>query len=133
MPPSPALRFSPARQLRTQKHRRGRSLEGGLKLKERDDSLALFNDIQARKGESFLLQSIDDLDESLCRFQNYLIFSKLLVFISVYGRYFIAPNDPPLFSFSFLHILFFLVFKGSEIEIFPRLQAWYFCSISKRE
>ncbi|XXG62303.1 hypothetical protein AAC387_Pa05g0683 [Persea americana] len=71
MPPSPALRFSPARQLRTQKHRRGRSLEGGLKLKERDDSLALFNDIQARKGEIFLLQSIDDLDESLSKLRYF--------------------------------------------------------------
>lgn len=82
MPPSPALRFSQARQLRTHNHRRGRSLEGGLQLKERDDDLALFNNMQARKRENFLLQSMDDLDESLCRFQNRLIFSKLLVLIS---------------------------------------------------
>lgn len=114
MPPSPTLRFSPARQLRTQTHRRGRSLEGGLKLKERDDNLALFNDIQARKRESFLLQSIDDLDESLCRFQNYLILSKLLLFISVYGRYFIAPNDPPLFFLLFFAYFIFLGIQGQQ-------------------
>lgn len=64
MPPSPALRCSPGRELRATNHKRGHSLEAGLLFRERDDDLALFNEMQARERESFLLQSSDDLEDT---------------------------------------------------------------------
>lgn len=72
MPPSPALRVSPAREVRMENHhKRGRSLEGGLLFKDKDDDLALFKDMQNRERDSFLLQPADDLDDSLCNFQTH--------------------------------------------------------------
>lgn len=66
MPPSPALRYSPGREMRASNHKRGRSLESGLLFKEKDDDLALFNEMQTKEKESFLLQSSDDMDDTLC-------------------------------------------------------------------
>jgi hypothetical protein len=66
MPPSPALRYSPGREPRAENHKRGRSLEGGLLFKEKDEDLALFNEMQSREGENFLLQSADDFEDSFC-------------------------------------------------------------------
>lgn len=68
MPPSPALRFSPAREPRADGHKRGRSLESGLLFREKDDDLALFNEMQSKERESFLLQSTDDLEDSFGNF-----------------------------------------------------------------
>ncbi|XP_038703892.1 uncharacterized protein LOC120000091 [Tripterygium wilfordii] len=64
MPPSPALRVSPGREMRADKHKRGRSLEGGLLLKQKDDDLALFNEMQSKEKEDFLLQSTDDFEDT---------------------------------------------------------------------
>jgi len=66
MPPSPALRYSPGREMRASSHKRGRSLESGLLFKEKDDDLALFNEMQSKEKESFLLQSTDDMEDTLC-------------------------------------------------------------------
>ena len=68
MPASPALRYSPGREPRADGHKRGRSLEGGLLFREKDDDLALFNEMQSRERENFLLQSLDDLEDSFCNF-----------------------------------------------------------------
>jgi len=68
MPPSPALRFSPGREPRADGHKRGRSLESGLLLREKDDDLTLFNEMQSKEKESFLLQLTDDLEDSFCNF-----------------------------------------------------------------
>jgi hypothetical protein len=68
MPPSPALRYSPGREPRADNHKRGRSLEGGLLLKDKDDDLAMFNEMQSRERESFLLQSADDFEVTFCNF-----------------------------------------------------------------
>ncbi|KAF2292854.1 hypothetical protein GH714_029384 [Hevea brasiliensis] len=68
MPPSPALRYSPGREPRAENHRRGHSLEGGLLFKEKDDDLALFNEMQSRERENFLLQSSDDFEDTFCNF-----------------------------------------------------------------
>lgn len=68
MPPSPALRFSPGREPRAENHKRGRSLESGLLFREKDDDLALFNEMQSRERENFLLQSSDDLEDSFSNF-----------------------------------------------------------------
>jgi len=68
MPPSPALRFSPGREPRADGHKRGRSLESGLLFREKDDDLTLFNEMQSREKESFLLQLTDDLEDSFCNF-----------------------------------------------------------------
>lgn len=67
MPPSPALRCSPGREQRANSHRRGRSFESGMLLKEKDEDLALFNEMQTKEKESFLLQSTDDLEDTFCK------------------------------------------------------------------
>ncbi|KAH7833293.1 hypothetical protein Vadar_004875 [Vaccinium darrowii] len=64
MPPSPARRSSPGRELRGDNHKRGRSLDPGILLRERDDDLALFNEMQTREKESFLLKSNDDFEDT---------------------------------------------------------------------
>lgn len=64
MPPSPAMRCSPGREPRGNHHRRGRSFESGIFLKEKDEDLALFNEMQTREKEDFLLQSSDDLEDT---------------------------------------------------------------------
>lgn len=66
MPPSPAMRDSPGRELRFENHKRGRSLEGGFLLREKDDDLALFSDMQSKEKDNFLLQSADDFEDSFC-------------------------------------------------------------------
>lgn len=68
MPPSPALRYSPGRELRGENHKRWRSLESGLNVQEKDDDLALFNEMQSKERENFLLQSSDDAEDSFCNF-----------------------------------------------------------------
>lgn len=113
MPPSPALRISPARELRTEIHKRGRSLEGGLLLKDKDDDLALFNDMQNRERENFLLQSTDDFDDSLSAKLRYFSDLKLGISIPVRGEssdllnadgdkndydWLLTPPDTPLFT-----------------------------------
>lgn len=63
MPPSPAIRISPGRELKSENHKRGRSLESGILFREKDDDLALFNEVQNKERESFLLQTDDDFDD----------------------------------------------------------------------
>lgn len=68
MPPSPSLRCSPRRELRTEsQHKRGQSYESGVSVKVKDDDLALFNDMQVKERENFLLQSNDDLEDTLAK------------------------------------------------------------------
>lgn len=63
MPPSPAIRISPGREVKAENHKRGRSLESGILFREKDDDLALFNEVQNKEKESFLLQTSDDFDD----------------------------------------------------------------------
>ncbi|PSS28780.1 putative GPI-anchored protein [Actinidia chinensis var. chinensis] len=63
MPPSPAMRTSPGRELRGDNHKRGHSLEGGILFREKDDDLALFNEMQTRERDNFLLKSNDDFED----------------------------------------------------------------------
>ncbi|KAL3656036.1 hypothetical protein CASFOL_000432 [Castilleja foliolosa] len=63
MPLSPAMRISPRRDLREENHKRGRSLESGFPFRDKDDDLALFNEVQSKEKENFLLQSNDDFDD----------------------------------------------------------------------
>lgn len=77
MPSSPAVRISPGRispgrELKAVNHKRGRSLESGILFQEKDDDLALFNEVQNVERENFLLQSNDDFDDMFCKF-SYLI------------------------------------------------------------
>lgn len=80
MPPSPALRCSPGRELRAEGHKRGRSLEGGLVFREKDDDLTLFKEMQTRERDNFLLQSDDDFEDSFCKPSqlDYVLFGVLL-------------------------------------------------------
>ncbi|XP_073129951.1 uncharacterized protein [Henckelia pumila] len=62
MPPSPAVRVFPRREMRVENHKRGRSLESGIHYRD-DDDLALFNELRSKEKENFLLQSNDDFDD----------------------------------------------------------------------
>ncbi|PIA33655.1 hypothetical protein AQUCO_04000016v1 [Aquilegia coerulea] len=86
MPPSPSLRFSPGRDTRKENHKRGRSLEGGLLIREKDDDLALFNEMQDKERDSFLLHSTDDLDDSLSTNLRYFSDFKLGISIPPRGQ-----------------------------------------------
>lgn len=71
MPPSPAMRISPGRELsRTDSHKRGRSLESGILYRDKDEDLALFNEAQSKERENFLLQSNDDFDDIFRKFSS---------------------------------------------------------------
>ncbi|KAK7368464.1 hypothetical protein VNO80_10490 [Phaseolus coccineus] len=112
MPPSPAFRCSPGREPRSDSHKRGRSLESGLHLREKDDDLALFSEMQSREKESFLLQPSDDLEDSFSTKLRH--FSDIKLGISIPGRgetsellnadgdkndydWLLTPPDTPLF------------------------------------
>ncbi|KAL1289832.1 hypothetical protein HN51_058204 [Arachis hypogaea] len=112
MPASPVMRYSPGREPRTDGHKRGRSLEGGLLLREKDDDLALFSEMQTRERENFLLQSSDDLEDSFPTKLRH--FSDVNLGISIPGRgqtsdllnadgdkndydWLLTPPDTPLF------------------------------------
>ncbi|XP_030527585.1 uncharacterized protein LOC115738917 [Rhodamnia argentea] len=112
MPPSPALRCSPGREVRAESHKRGRSLEGGLLFREKDDDLALFKEMQTRERDNFLLQSDDDLEDVFSTKLTH--FSDFKLGISIPGRgessdllnadgekndyeWLLTPPDTPLF------------------------------------
>ncbi|KAJ0976976.1 hypothetical protein J5N97_012450 [Dioscorea zingiberensis] len=112
MPPSPALRCSLGHDVGIQNtHKRGRSLESGFPLKPKDDDLALFNDMQNRERDTFLLHASDDLDDSIGRLRYYSDF-KLGINIPARGEssdllntngekndydWLLTPPDTPLF------------------------------------
>lgn len=77
MPPSPSLRCSPSRD------KKGRSLESGLSLKEKDDDLALFNQVQSKEQDNFLLQSTDDFEDILCNRRCLLCIAYLLAILLI--------------------------------------------------
>lgn len=62
MPPSPSWRCTP----NGMKHKQGNNLDGGQFTKEEDDDLALFNHMETKEEDNFLLEPNDDLDESFC-------------------------------------------------------------------
>ncbi|XP_076909320.1 uncharacterized protein LOC143566528 [Bidens hawaiensis] len=112
MPPSPAIRCSPGREPRGDNHKRGRSLESGIPLKQRDDDLALFNEVQSRERDNFLLDANDDFEDiftsKLSHFSEY----KLGINIPARGEssdllhaeeekndyeWLLTPPDTPLF------------------------------------
>ncbi|XP_062110599.1 uncharacterized protein LOC133822330 [Humulus lupulus] len=114
MSPSPALRSSPGGEVRTNNnHKRGHSFEGGLFLREKDDDLALFSEMQTRERENFLLQSSDDLEFTLPSKLRHFSDIKLGISIPVRGEstsnllnadgekndydWLLTPPDTPLF------------------------------------
>ncbi|KAK7246952.1 hypothetical protein RIF29_41825 [Crotalaria pallida] len=112
MPPSPALRFSPGREPRSDSHKRGRSLESGLIFREKDDDLALFNEVQSRERENFLLQPSDNLEDSFSSKLRHFSDIKLGISIPRQGEtsdllnadgdkndydWLLTPPDTPLF------------------------------------
>ncbi|EYU22568.1 hypothetical protein MIMGU_mgv1a019123mg, partial [Erythranthe guttata] len=60
---SPTMRISPRREMRPEKHKRGRSLESGILHRKKEDDLALFNEVQNKEQDNFLLQSNDNFDD----------------------------------------------------------------------
>lgn len=93
-------------------HKRGRSFESALMLRAKDDDLALFNDMQNKEKENFLLQTADDFDDSLSKLRYHSEF-KLGITIPARGEssdllnadsekndydWLLTPPDTPLFS-----------------------------------
>lgn len=112
MPPSPALKCSPGRELRGESHKRGRSFESGILFREKDDDLALFNEMQTKEKESFLLQSSDDFEVTFSTKLRHFSDIKLGISIPVRGEssellnadgekndydWLLTPPDTPLF------------------------------------
>ncbi|XP_028085812.1 uncharacterized protein LOC114286804 [Camellia sinensis] len=77
MPPSPAMRCSPIREIKGDNHKKGRSLEGRILLREKNDNHALFNEMKTRERDSFLLQSNDDFEHTFSMKLRYLSDYKL--------------------------------------------------------
>ncbi|KAH9301514.1 hypothetical protein KI387_013097, partial [Taxus chinensis] len=61
MAPPPVLRCSPVRE----RHKRGRSVESTPRDRDKDDELALFQDMLTKEKDNFLHHSGDDSDESI--------------------------------------------------------------------
>ncbi|XP_008444428.1 uncharacterized protein LOC103487758 isoform X1 [Cucumis melo] len=113
MPPSPALRSSPSRESRGSNHKRGQSFESAVRIREKDDDLALFNEMQTREREGFLLQSAEDLEDSFSTKLRHFSDLKLGISIPVRGEnsdllnnvetekndydWLLTPPDTPLF------------------------------------
>ncbi|KAL6562721.1 hypothetical protein OROGR_003728 [Orobanche gracilis] len=112
MPPSPARRISPRRELRAENQKRGRSLESGILFQEKDDCLALFNEVQNKERENFLLPSNDDFDNIFSTKLRYFSDNKLGISIPARGEcsdllnaegnkndydWLITPPETPLF------------------------------------
>nr|GMD98945.1 mucin-17 isoform X1 [Ipomoea batatas] len=112
MPPSPAMRRSPGRELKTENHKRGRSLESAIAFREKDDDLALFNEVQSRERENFLLDTKDDFDDICSTKFRYFSDYKLGISIPARGEssellnaegdkndydWLLTPPDTPLF------------------------------------
>ncbi|XAR64432.1 hypothetical protein NMG60_11024767 [Bertholletia excelsa] len=113
MPPSPALRCSPGRELRRDSHKRGRSLEGGILFREKKDDLALFNEMKTRERDDFLLQSNDDFEDIFATKLKYFSENKIGISIPARGEssellhadgekksdydWLVTPPDTPLF------------------------------------
>ncbi|KAM3303822.1 putative protein isoform X1 [Capsicum chacoense] len=112
MPPSPAMRCSPGRELRQENHKRGRSLESGIHLRDKDDDLALFNEVQTREKDNFLLQANDDFEDLFSTKLRYFTDYKLGISIPARGEssdllnaegdkndydWLLTPPDTPLF------------------------------------
>ncbi|CAH9077648.1 unnamed protein product [Cuscuta epithymum] len=113
MPPSPAMRRSPGRgRPKTENHNRGRSLENGVVFQEKVDDLALFNEVQSRERDNFLLDTKDEF-EDLCS-AKLRCFSEYKLGISIPARgessellneegdkndydWLLTPPDTPLF------------------------------------
>lgn len=113
MPPSPAMRCSPGRELRAENHKRGRSLESGILFREKDDDLALFNEVQSRERDNFLLQSNDDFEDLFSNKLRHFSDYKLGINIPARGEssdllhaegdkndydWLLTPPDTPLFA-----------------------------------
>ncbi|PSS26938.1 Serine-rich adhesin for platelets like [Actinidia chinensis var. chinensis] len=112
MPPSPAMRSSHGREFRGDNHKRGRSLEGGILFGEKDDDLALFNEMQTRERDNFLLKSNDDFEDLFSTKLRYFSDYNLGISIPVRGEnsdllnadgekhdydWLLTPPDTPLF------------------------------------
>ncbi|XP_047323904.1 uncharacterized protein LOC124927519 isoform X2 [Impatiens glandulifera] len=112
MPPSPAMRCSLGRELKGDNHKRGRSLEGPTVFREKDDDLTMFNEMQTKEKQHFLLQSNDDFEDTFSSRLRYFSECKLGVSIPARGEssellnedgekndydWLLTPPDTPLF------------------------------------
>ncbi|XP_041014218.1 uncharacterized protein LOC121257323 [Juglans microcarpa x Juglans regia] len=112
MPPSPVLRYSPGREPGGANHKRGQSFESGLLFSEKDDNLALFNEMQTRERENSLLLLTDDIEDTFSTKLRHFSDYKLGISIPVRGEnsdllnadeekndydWLLTPPDTPLF------------------------------------
>ncbi|XP_052205658.1 uncharacterized protein LOC127810306 isoform X2 [Diospyros lotus] len=103
MPPSPALRCSPGTELRGDNH---------LLMREKDDDLTLFKEMQTRESDYFLLQSNDEFEDMFSTKLRYFSDCNLGLSIPARGEssdllnadgekndyeWLLTPPDTPLF------------------------------------
>ncbi|KAG6422389.1 hypothetical protein SASPL_118959 [Salvia splendens] len=112
MPPSPSIRVSPGREMKRENHKRGGSFESGILFREKDEDLALFNEVQNKETDSFLLQTNDDFDDMFSSRPRQFLNYKLGISIPARGEssdllnaegdkndydWLITPPETPLF------------------------------------
>ncbi|KAL1565262.1 mucin-19-like [Salvia divinorum] len=86
MPPSPSIRVSPGREMKTENRKRGGIFESGILFREKDDDLALFNEVQNKETNNFLLQTNDDFDDMFLTRPRHFTDYKLGVSIPARGE-----------------------------------------------
>lgn len=114
MPPSPAMRRSPGRELKADSHKRGHSLKSGISFREKDENLVLFDELQNSEPDNFLLQSDDDFEDMFDSKLSSFSDRKLGISVPIQGEssdilnveegkndydWLMTPPDTPLFSF----------------------------------
>lgn len=89
MSPSPVMRVSPGRELKFENHKRGRSLESAILYREKEDDLALFNEVGNKERDGFLLQSNENVDDFFCKFFHpyYMLVDSLKVLCIFYLQF----------------------------------------------
>ncbi|KAG0499907.1 hypothetical protein HPP92_004161 [Vanilla planifolia] len=99
MPPSPAVRCSPTWEYSAENsHKRGHSFESGLNLKNKDDDLLLFNEMQNRERDKFLLHTDDDdFEDSLSKLKHFSDFKLGINILMSQKERLLTPPDTPLF------------------------------------
>lgn len=72
--PSPEMKCSTRRELKDDNYKREHSLKGGILIREKDEDLALFNDLQSIEADNYLLQSDDDFEDACGETNSWFFF-----------------------------------------------------------
>ncbi|KAL1828679.1 adhesin AWP3b [Daucus carota subsp. sativus] len=108
------MKCSTRRELKDDNYKREHSLKGGILIREKDEDLALFNDLQSIEADNYLLQSDDDFEDACATKLSYFSDRKLGISVPIQGEssdilnvgeekndydWLITPPEAPLFDF----------------------------------